>query len=137
MPLLDGGPDPAKRGTRLSIESLPGSWRAFCIAERPDLDPERVFASFKDYWIARPGKDGRKLDWFATWRHWVRKERQDYGHTTGKKAGRQRRRHPQAARWPCSGRSSAPGVPSIRRLRALRFWRRPWPKPTQVWHRST
>lgn len=28
---------------------------------------------FRDYWIARPGKEGVKLDWDATWRNWVRK----------------------------------------------------------------
>lgn len=27
---------------------------------------------FLDYWRAKPGKDGRKLDWVATWRNWMR-----------------------------------------------------------------
>ncbi len=27
---------------------------------------------FRDFWIAKPGKDGVKLDWLATWRNWVR-----------------------------------------------------------------
>jgi len=30
-------------------------------------------AKFRDYWPAKPGKDGVKLDWNATWRNWVRK----------------------------------------------------------------
>ncbi|MGR9087307.1 MAG: hypothetical protein ACU841_09570 [Gammaproteobacteria bacterium] len=33
-----------------------------------------VFARFRDYWIAQPGAKGRKLDWQATWRNWVRSE---------------------------------------------------------------
>ena len=27
---------------------------------------------FKDYWISQAGQKGVKLDWFATWRNWVR-----------------------------------------------------------------
>lgn len=27
---------------------------------------------FRDYWIAKSGKDGAKLDWRATWRNWCR-----------------------------------------------------------------
>lgn len=29
---------------------------------------------FRDYWTAKPGKDGTKLDWPATWRQWVRNQ---------------------------------------------------------------
>lgn len=29
-------------------------------------------ANFRDYWIAKPGSGGCKLDWPATWRKWVR-----------------------------------------------------------------
>jgi len=32
----------------------------------------RELAKFRDYWAARPGKGGTKLDWAATWRNWVR-----------------------------------------------------------------
>lgn len=34
--------------------------------------------SFTDFWVGRPGKDGMKLDWFATWRNWVRNSRSKY-----------------------------------------------------------
>jgi hypothetical protein len=61
-----------RKGERFALEALPDDWRAFCKAERPELDPDRIFVEFRDYWIARPGKDGRKLDWFATWRNRVR-----------------------------------------------------------------
>lgn len=29
-------------------------------------------AAFKDFWTAKPGAAGRKLDWGATWRNWCR-----------------------------------------------------------------
>lgn len=63
------------RGSRLPHEELPEDWRAFCQSERPDLQPEATFAKFADYWRAQPGAKGRKLDWLATWRNWVREER--------------------------------------------------------------
>lgn len=36
---------------------------------------ETEAAAFVDYWHAKPGKDGRKADWAATWRNWVRNSR--------------------------------------------------------------
>jgi len=63
------------RGSRLTLDVLPPDWETFCRTTRPDLDPAKSFASFRDYWIAKPGKDGVKLDWSATWRNWVRRER--------------------------------------------------------------
>lgn len=65
----------AARGTR-----LPDDWRpspedqAYCKKERPDLLLSAVAQNFYDYWIAQPGAKGRKADWSATWRGWVRKE---------------------------------------------------------------
>lgn len=56
---------------------LPAQWAAWAQGERPDLDPNRVADEFRDYWIAKPGKEGRKADWEATWRNWVRKQRVD------------------------------------------------------------
>jgi uncharacterized protein YdaU (DUF1376 family) len=62
-----------KRGSRLSQDFLfTGDWLAFCKQERPDLEPVQTFEKFKDYWIAQAGQKGVKLDWFATWRNWVR-----------------------------------------------------------------
>jgi uncharacterized protein YdaU (DUF1376 family) len=65
----------AARGSRLSLTALPDNWKAFCEHKRKDLVPAETFDRFRDYWIAIPGKDGEKLDWFATWRNWVRKEK--------------------------------------------------------------
>lgn len=67
-----------ERGSR-----LPGDWRpsdeaiAFCLERRPDLDPAEVAERFRDYWLAQPGAKGRKSDWAATWRYWVRNERRN------------------------------------------------------------
>jgi hypothetical protein len=70
------------RGTR-----LPADWQA---SERdreyarqqgmPDKEIGREAESFRDYWTARPGQGGVKLDWPATWRTWVRRtcERRGY-----------------------------------------------------------
>jgi len=38
----------------------------------PHVDGRREFEQFCDYWRAKPGKDGRKLDWVMTWRNWMR-----------------------------------------------------------------
>lgn len=34
----------------------------------------RIAENFRDYWIAKSGKDAVKRDWKATWRMWVRRE---------------------------------------------------------------
>jgi len=63
------------KGSRLSTDfELPDSWTEFCQSERPDLNPRKVFDSFKDYWVAKAGASGVKLDWTATWRNWVRNQ---------------------------------------------------------------
>jgi hypothetical protein len=78
-----------KRATRLPSDwKLPDDWRAYCLAERIDLDPDRVAADFRDYWLARAGPDAAKLDWAATWRRWVRNQKAGNGNRTHN--GRQR-----------------------------------------------
>lgn len=59
--------------TRLPKDFVfPKEWADFCIKQRPDLNLQQTFDSFKDYWIAAP--KGTKLDWMATWRNWVRSQ---------------------------------------------------------------
>ena len=57
------------RGIRLPADFSPdlayGSDRA------PDLDASIEFEKFKNYWTAKPGNAGTKLDWEATWRSWI------------------------------------------------------------------
>ena len=72
------GPSRSTAGTRWPGDAdLPDDWLDWTIRERPGwsaADVREVYARFRDYWIAKPGKDGRKADWFATWRNWIRKE---------------------------------------------------------------
>jgi uncharacterized protein YdaU (DUF1376 family) len=65
----------APKAKRLSLEELPKEWEDFCKKERPDLKPLNIWNQFRDYWIAQGGQKGTKLDWFATWRNWVRSQR--------------------------------------------------------------
>lgn len=60
---------------------LPDDWRPPSgIAEEEGLtaeEEEREGAKFRDYWIAQPAAKGRKLDWDATWRNWIRRAADD------------------------------------------------------------
>ena len=77
---LSASPPKSPRGTALSADwELPDDWRAWAEAQRPDLDVLLVADAFRDFWIAKPGKDGRKSDWQATWRNWVRNQRSAAG----------------------------------------------------------
>jgi hypothetical protein len=65
--------DKNKRGSRLALDfCFTKEWEDFCQQTRPELSPVKTFDQFKDYWIAQAGQKGVKLDWFATWRNWVR-----------------------------------------------------------------
>lgn len=84
---------PSALGSRLPTDwELPDKWREWAQAERPDLDPMAVAEIFRDHWVGKPGKDARKTDWQATWRNWVRNQRQNAkpsGHHNGFKTARQ------------------------------------------------
>jgi uncharacterized protein YdaU (DUF1376 family) len=68
-----------QRGTRLPKDWIcENSWAAWARAERPDLNITKVAESFYDYWIAKPGAGGVKLNWEATWRNWVRSQKQGF-----------------------------------------------------------
>lgn len=58
---------------RLTLTDLPGEWEDFA-QESGVRDIPRMWLTFRDHWAAKPGKDGTKLDWFATWRNWVRRD---------------------------------------------------------------
>jgi len=72
----DNDNDKKNRGTRFALASPPEDWVAYCKAERPDINPHVTFEGFRDYWIAIAGAKGVKLDWFATWRNWIRNQKQ-------------------------------------------------------------
>ncbi|MFH5256057.1 helix-turn-helix domain-containing protein [Burkholderia semiarida] len=75
------------RGTRLPddwvLTKALGDW---ALAEQPTWTVEhvrKVAEKFADHWRAQPGQRGRKTDWAATWRNWVRTEKPLAGGATG------------------------------------------------------
>lgn len=64
---------PPKRGTR-----LPEDWQpnpddiAFAQPHLTGHEIANEAARFRDYWIAKAGAGGVKLDWSAVWRNWIR-----------------------------------------------------------------
>ncbi|EMM6786199.1 hypothetical protein [Pseudomonas aeruginosa] len=75
--------DRPKRGSRLPEDwTLPGDWLTWALTERPEFSEDamrRVGDSFGDHWRSATGKNATKLDWFATWRNWVRNQRPPFG----------------------------------------------------------
>lgn len=68
-----------EKASRLSEDFvMPVEWEEWYFSERKHSnlsELEITFATFKDYWIAKPGKDGTKLNWFSTFRNWVRRDK--------------------------------------------------------------
>lgn len=66
------------RGSRLPGDwALPKAWGEWALTEYPHWSANTVrdiAAQFADHWRAKPGKDGRKTDWQATWRNWCRSD---------------------------------------------------------------
>lgn len=66
------------RASRLPPDwKLPEAWKTWALSCQSTWDEGKcnlAAAGFRDYWIAKAGKDGCKLDWLATWRNWVRRE---------------------------------------------------------------
>lgn len=57
------------------VEAYVAQMAGWCRRERPDLDAAKVFLAFRDHWRANANqRSGKKLDWEAAWRNWVRKE---------------------------------------------------------------
>ena len=58
---------------------LPPDWQPsaddldFAARERPDVDARAEAAKFADFWRGAAGAKGRKADWPATWRNWIRR----------------------------------------------------------------
>lgn len=70
---------PSAKGSRLNPDWQPNAeLQAWAATERPDLDCKTTVDSFVDFWKAKTGKDAAKLDWDATFRNWVRSQRQQF-----------------------------------------------------------
>lgn len=73
-------PSPLPKQERASPTGsrLPDDWAPtdadieFAERERPDIDWRAEAPKFADHWRAQPGQKGRKSDWPATWRNWIR-----------------------------------------------------------------
>ncbi len=66
-----------QRGTRLpDIYPISDEMRAWVREHAPDVSPQE-HEKFCDYWRGVAGQRGVKLDWFATWRNWMRKAQED------------------------------------------------------------
>lgn len=70
----------SSRGTRLDPDwDLPIPWGEW--AEKQGMTQDAIIREcdkFKDWWLAKSGKDATKTDWFATWRNWIRRHLEDY-----------------------------------------------------------
>ncbi len=63
----------ARQGTRMTqAMELSDEWRGLAAEHAPGCDVERVFAEFKDFWLAAGGRYSAKRDWTATWRNRLR-----------------------------------------------------------------
>lgn len=64
-----------KKATRLSPDWRPSPEDLEYARSQgmPDGVIGREAENYRDYWIAKPGAGGTKLDWPATWRTWIRK----------------------------------------------------------------
>ena len=72
-------------GSRLPADwALPDEWLAWGQQERPELDVAGEGDKFRDFWHGKAGKDGRKADWLATWRNWIRNARAPFKPANGR-----------------------------------------------------
>lgn len=95
-------PTGTARATRIPPDWKPTDEQiVWACVQQPTWTPlhaERVGESFRDYWVAKAGKDAAKLDWDATWRVWVRKESPMRG-ANGPSAGQGERNKAAAAEF--------------------------------------
>jgi len=82
----DLSPPPAstKKGTALPADwVLPKAWGDWALSEKPELqadDVRRMADTFRDHWVANSNRAiGKKADWLATWRNWVRNSKPAHG----------------------------------------------------------
>ena len=68
-------PTPKRRGTRLPTDWQPARSEANIAAEKGHTSEFLTgqLLQFRDYWTAKAGANGTKLDWDATWRNWIRR----------------------------------------------------------------
>jgi uncharacterized protein YdaU (DUF1376 family) len=74
-PVIDAAPKGSAKARRLSVDwVLPKEWGVWSL-ENMNWDTTTVrfeADKFKDFWMAKAGRDAAKADWYATWRNWCR-----------------------------------------------------------------
>lgn len=78
LAVVSGEGKPKQRPTRLPPDwTLPPDLRRWAIEAEgvPPAEVDRAAAKFRDYWTGKSGKDATKVDWPATWRNWIRNDR--------------------------------------------------------------
>lgn len=74
-PVIDAAPKGTAKAKRLSPDwQLPKTWGEWTLENMGwEASSIRLEADkFKDFWIAKGGREACKLDWEATWRNWCR-----------------------------------------------------------------
>ena len=70
-------PLPAVAGRSPAGSRIPDDWIPdvlFAVSEGfTEFEARLEGEKFKDYWSSQPGQKGRKTDWHATWRNWIRR----------------------------------------------------------------
>jgi uncharacterized protein YdaU (DUF1376 family) len=62
-----------KRGSRIPDDfELTDARRLY--AKDHDVNPDQAFALFTTYWRGKSGSGATKIDWDATWQHWILKD---------------------------------------------------------------
>ncbi|WP_157156251.1 helix-turn-helix domain-containing protein [Diaminobutyricimonas sp. LJ205] len=78
QPVSSATPRRSTTGTRLIEGWMPSpAVREQMALEAPLVDLRKEHERFTDYWIGVPGARGRKANWDATWRNWIRKANED------------------------------------------------------------
>lgn len=67
------------RATRLPEDWIPKPEPELVDAIGGKQAANRELDKFRDYWAAQPGAKGRKVDWQATWRNWLRRVAENLG----------------------------------------------------------
>lgn len=80
------GVDAAKPKREAHGSRLPGDWQPSSadqgFAAKQGMTPAEIdhqAEQFRDYWAAKAGAGGRKADWAATWRTWIRRSVEMHG----------------------------------------------------------
>jgi uncharacterized protein YdaU (DUF1376 family) len=84
--VIDAAPKGTAKAKRLSPDwQLPKAWGEWTLENMAwgESSVRLEAEKFKDYWIAKGGREACKLDWEATWRNWCRSAKVQTGQAGG------------------------------------------------------